>query len=275
MKETILLILMNEGRVFLEKRPLEGIWGGLWSLPEMAIDENIVEYCRGCFGLELGSPAQMAMQPSDHTFTHFRLRIYPQLLRVSSLSSTPAHDAGTGIWTTFESALQAPVPTVARWPFVGPRHRPGTDRSRPARPRLRRVPAVGHRHRARSRPEPTGSRVQPPARLDRAEDGSPGPSAINGSGHQRVAPCHAGAHGAVDRVARDHLAGGHVAGDDGARHRARNDGAADDGAPHDGAADDAGANDSAADDRAADVMAKMAFGANQYNNGHQQGRQEY
>jgi A/G-specific adenine glycosylase len=114
MKETILLILMNEGRVFLEKRPLEGIWGGLWSLPEMAIDENIVEYCRGCFGLELGSPAQMAMQPFDHTFTHFRLRIYPQLLWVRSLSSTPAHNAGTGIWTTFESALQAALPAPVR-----------------------------------------------------------------------------------------------------------------------------------------------------------------
>jgi A/G-specific adenine glycosylase len=117
MKETILMMLMNEGRVFLEKRPLEGIWGGLWCLPEMAVDGNTVEHCRGRFGLELDSldlPLQMPMEPFDHTFTHFRLRIYPQLLRVSLLSSTPAQDPGTGIWTTPEDALQAAIPMPVR-----------------------------------------------------------------------------------------------------------------------------------------------------------------
>ena len=114
MKETVLMMLMNEGRVFLEKRPLEGIWGGLWSLPEMAVGGNIMEYCRGSLGLELDSPAQVPMEPFDHTFTHFRLRIYPQLLRVSLLSSTPVRDPGTGIWTTPEDALQAAIPAPVR-----------------------------------------------------------------------------------------------------------------------------------------------------------------
>ena len=83
----------------------------------MAVGENTMEHCRGRFGLELDSldlPVQMPMEPFDHTFTHFRLRIYPQLLRVSLLSCTQAQHPGTGIWTTLEDALQAAIPTPVR-----------------------------------------------------------------------------------------------------------------------------------------------------------------
>ncbi len=114
MKETILMMLMKEGRVFLEKRPLEGIWGGLWCLPEMAVGGNTMEHCRGRLGLELDSPVQVPMEPFDHTFTHFRLRIYPQLLRVSLLSSTPARDPETGIWKHLRMRSTAAIPAPVR-----------------------------------------------------------------------------------------------------------------------------------------------------------------
>ena len=35
-KQTVMLVIKNEqGKLLLHKRPATGIWGGLWSLPEM------------------------------------------------------------------------------------------------------------------------------------------------------------------------------------------------------------------------------------------------
>ena len=77
-------MLMKQGRIFLEKRPAVGIWGNLWCLPEMPANENASEHCMRRFGMKVEPLAQM--QPFDHTFTHFRLRIHPQPLQVVSCS---------------------------------------------------------------------------------------------------------------------------------------------------------------------------------------------
>ncbi len=31
-----MLLLLDRGELLLEKRPARGIWGGMWSLPELA-----------------------------------------------------------------------------------------------------------------------------------------------------------------------------------------------------------------------------------------------
>ena len=38
-KQTTMLLLLNGNEVMLEKRPPNGIWGGLWSLPEISMQE--------------------------------------------------------------------------------------------------------------------------------------------------------------------------------------------------------------------------------------------
>jgi A/G-specific adenine glycosylase len=113
-KETILLVLMKEGKILLEKRPPEGIWGGLWCLPEMPLSEDTMEHCKHRFGMALRASGEMQMQPFDHAFTHFKLRIYPQLLQVISFSSAVVQHEQSSTWATIDDALQSAIPAPVR-----------------------------------------------------------------------------------------------------------------------------------------------------------------
>jgi A/G-specific adenine glycosylase len=117
---------MNEKKVFLEKRPQEGIWGGLWSLPEAPVDEDIMKHCRYRFGMEFS--ASPPMQPLNHTFTHFKLRIYPLVFQVMSLTATAVQPSETFIWTTLDAALRSAIPTPIRKLLKSIQLRPTEDK---------------------------------------------------------------------------------------------------------------------------------------------------
>ena len=85
------LVLRRQGEVLLERRPAPGIWGGLWCFPEH----------RGAL-----KPGMKALQPIDHGFTHFRLRIQPLLYE--------GRAAPNGIWLGIEEAMAAAVPAPVR-----------------------------------------------------------------------------------------------------------------------------------------------------------------
>ncbi len=77
---TLLLITNSVGSVLLERRPPNGIWGGLWSLPECDKGMEPVEWCRRTLGYRIeleGTLPQLA-----HSFSHFRLEIEPLVARV-------------------------------------------------------------------------------------------------------------------------------------------------------------------------------------------------
>lgn len=112
-KETVLLILMKQGKVLLEKRPTTGIWGGLWCLPEMPVSKNAIVYCIQHFGMRVKPLTHMP--PLDHAFTHFRLRIYPRPLQVVSNPSTIKTQGQDGtIWVALDDALKAAIPAPVR-----------------------------------------------------------------------------------------------------------------------------------------------------------------
>jgi len=71
---TVLLITNEAGELLLERRPSRGIWGGLWSLPELCDGLEAEAHCR-----ELGlRPLTVTPWPErQHTFTHFRLTLRP------------------------------------------------------------------------------------------------------------------------------------------------------------------------------------------------------
>ncbi|MFN3234872.1 MAG: A/G-specific adenine glycosylase [Gammaproteobacteria bacterium] len=78
-KSTTMLVLMNDkNEVLLYKRPASGIWGGLWSLPEVDVKE-VASYCQemSCHIIK-----QEALKTFTHTFSHFKLTISPLLVRV-------------------------------------------------------------------------------------------------------------------------------------------------------------------------------------------------
>ena len=71
------VIVDPRGRCLLERRPPEGLWGGLWTPPERAADLGPAEVRR-----ELGVPPGIDAEARTgrafrHTFTHFHLDIEP------------------------------------------------------------------------------------------------------------------------------------------------------------------------------------------------------
>ena len=82
-RQTHMIILRNaEGCIQLYKRPPSGIWGGLWSLPEV----TDLRDAPAALGLELES--YRTLEPFRHTFSHFHLDIYPVLVEQFSASDS-------------------------------------------------------------------------------------------------------------------------------------------------------------------------------------------
>lgn len=109
-KSVVMLLLRNEGEILLEKRPPSGIWGGLWSLPEIASDTNPQQEMRVRFGFE--TMLLETLPGFTHTFTHFRLHITPQPMQIIG-SASCVQEAGT-LWLGIEQALAAALPAPVR-----------------------------------------------------------------------------------------------------------------------------------------------------------------
>jgi A/G-specific adenine glycosylase len=109
-RRTVMLILEHAGDVLLEKRPPAGIWGGLWCFPEAAPGEDVKEICSRRFGatVKAGQPAAVV----EHGFTHFRLDIHPQRLRVTGLLQRAAQPGC--VWLPVEEAKAAAVPAPVK-----------------------------------------------------------------------------------------------------------------------------------------------------------------
>jgi A/G-specific adenine glycosylase len=78
-REVAMLVLRNEeGSILLLRRPPSGIWGGLWSLPELPANLPLKDariWCQESLGVEIGEPCTGA--PLRHEFTHFTLHMLP------------------------------------------------------------------------------------------------------------------------------------------------------------------------------------------------------
>jgi A/G-specific adenine glycosylase len=81
-REATLLIAQTGGKgsaaVLLERRPSSGLWGGLWSPPQFASEDDALAWCAREFG---ATEESEALAPIDHAFTHFDLRLKPLLVR--------------------------------------------------------------------------------------------------------------------------------------------------------------------------------------------------
>lgn len=97
-------VLCHENAVFLVRRPTQGIWGGLWSLPL----------------LEAAPLAQhalpiswVALPPLMHTFTHQRWKMIPHYGQLPTRPATPWPE-DEGQWFHIEAALAAGIPAPIR-----------------------------------------------------------------------------------------------------------------------------------------------------------------
>lgn len=97
-KNTIMIIMMNGHEVMLEKRPSNGIWGGLWSFPEVNVAPE----------------HSHKLATITHVFTHFKLHIQPVLMRMTKQENT----ANT-LWIGLDEAIGAAIPTPVRKILLG------------------------------------------------------------------------------------------------------------------------------------------------------------
>lgn len=95
-RRTVMMLLCDEqGRVLLEKRPPVGIWGGLWSLPEIPHDHDLRDVCRARFGCDV--TPENPWPALNHDFTHFRLVITPQPAALRTVAARALEDNGA-LW---------------------------------------------------------------------------------------------------------------------------------------------------------------------------------
>ncbi len=101
----MLLVTDLEQRVLLAKRPVSGIWGGLYSLPELEDGEDPRGWCDQHLGASVD--AEKTMTTVNHAFTHFDLSIRPLQIRLATaprcvmdrewLWYDPAHEIEVGV----------------------------------------------------------------------------------------------------------------------------------------------------------------------------------
>ena len=81
-----MLLIANANReVLLTRRPPNGIWGGLYSLPELPADEGPQEWCRRHLGVDI--PDHTVGSPVKHGFSHFDLVIHPLEIRLDTTAN--------------------------------------------------------------------------------------------------------------------------------------------------------------------------------------------
>jgi A/G-specific adenine glycosylase len=113
-RETAVLAVCEGKRVLIERRPPTGIWGGLWSLPELPVvtardDQALVAYLRA-MGLEPLSTRPLPV--FVHAFTHFRLSVHPYRVEVGATVRSPG--SGGARWLSPDEIDGAALPTPIR-----------------------------------------------------------------------------------------------------------------------------------------------------------------
>lgn len=111
LRRTRMMLVCNDaGELLLERRPPAGIWGGLWSFPEVAPDQPPEIWCREHMGLDVRLLEEWPCV--QHTFSHFHLEITPVLAK-AQVSPDGVREAHTRLWCAphrlDERGLAAPV----------------------------------------------------------------------------------------------------------------------------------------------------------------------
>ena len=94
LKQTTMVLAVSENAVFLQRRPAAGIWGGLWSLPEMPATD-VVDWCRRV--LDHDGRSRETWSTLRHSFSHFDLDIEPVVVR-GDVASSKVADADDTTW---------------------------------------------------------------------------------------------------------------------------------------------------------------------------------
>ena len=97
----------GEGRILLERRPPTGIWGGLWSFPEIEENAGVADWLSDNGLTVSGNVIEQSRH--SHTFSHFKLDITP--IRCSTEpASSRISERDSHRWFTIDEALALGLP---------------------------------------------------------------------------------------------------------------------------------------------------------------------
>ncbi len=111
----MLAAVRGNGEVLLERRPENGIWGGLWCLPEFASAAEAAYHARQM--LQGAAARPVPLEQVEHAFTHFDLVITPLLIHCSgSIEATAGRSPGPArrLWYDAREPARLGLPAPIR-----------------------------------------------------------------------------------------------------------------------------------------------------------------
>jgi A/G-specific adenine glycosylase len=104
---TVLVVEDSDGCVLLARRPERGIWGGLYSLPELADGDTAAEWCARTLGTNVAT--ERVLPTIEHGFTHFDLDLEPRWLRLAAAPRV-VQDRDDFLWQRPSAAPTVGIP---------------------------------------------------------------------------------------------------------------------------------------------------------------------
>lgn len=124
------LVVGSGERILFERRPDSGIWGGLWSLPELtppagereaddaSLRERLAAHAAALGAAQGTVQSLVPLQGLTHVFTHFRLHLRPWLVTLSGASAQGTFAARSGdaphAWLDSAGIAAAGLPSPIR-----------------------------------------------------------------------------------------------------------------------------------------------------------------
>jgi A/G-specific adenine glycosylase len=111
-KQTLMLLHRYQDCILLYRRPPTGIWGGLWSLPEV-VDSEAIEDWQASNLACAKSPDEIKTNVLKHQFTHFSLDISIAVIALDELPGKIADEENMTFVATAELSKYG-LPTPVR-----------------------------------------------------------------------------------------------------------------------------------------------------------------
>ena len=111
-KHTLMLLHRFDDQLLLWRRPPSGIWGGLWSLPEID-EERAIELWQQSFLSISQAPKMIQENVIRHQFTHYSLDISLAIIELEQLPQK-IFDSDNYAWVEIDNLASHGLPTPVR-----------------------------------------------------------------------------------------------------------------------------------------------------------------
>lgn len=91
--QQFLVLLDNQNRIYLEKRPPTGLWGGLWCLPSLEVNDCPLGFIQQHYALNGETPEHLIS--FKHRFSHFHLEINALSIKIQPMTNQLSESTGT------------------------------------------------------------------------------------------------------------------------------------------------------------------------------------